>query len=420
MANKIIFGPWVGAVTGASAVVKAAANKDADLNLVFSQSSNLGSPTQIPPSGLSVSGDVKVCTFTLDGLPPDQEFHYALKLGDKVVTERQGRFRTFPVEGGPASFTFACAGDARGGIIFSEFSNHKVFDVIRVLRPLFFLHLGDIHYADIGSKKVADHAAGYREVLGAPRQAQLYREVPLAYTWDDHDFCGNASDGESSGRRAARMAYQQCVPHYPLVEGKGDVAIYQAFTVGRVRFLLTDTRSERTRRTDRDNAAKSILGARQKQWLKDELLAGRDRFPLLVWVNSVPWIGDPEEEGDDSDAWFSYSAERQEVGSFIEENGIGNVLMLCADAHMVALDDGSNNRGATGTGGFPVFHVSPLDRSNSVKGKPFSHGIFATHKGQFGLVTVTDTGGATVRVELTGRQEEDELLSFAYDSPRAT
>jgi phosphodiesterase/alkaline phosphatase D-like protein len=202
------------------------------------------------------------------------------------------------------------------------------------------------------------------------------------------------------------------------VEGEGDVAIYQAFTVGRVRFLLTDTRSERTPRKDPDGPAKSILGATQKQWLKNRLLEGKDQFRLQVWVNSVPWIGNPQVEDNDTDAWFSYPTERTEMGSFIESNGIKNVLMLCADAHMIALDDGSNNRGATGRGGFPVFHAAPLDRPNSKKGEPFSHGIFDDHVGQYGVITINDTGDNTVQVIIAGKHEEDTLITFDFDSPR--
>ena len=283
---------------------------------------------------------------------------------------------------------------------------------------LFFIHLGDLHYDNVNSAKIADHVVGYRGVLKEERQARLYRNVPLAYTWDDHDYCGDASDRKSKGRKAARLAYQRAVPHYPLVEGEGDVAIYQAFTVGRVRFLLTDTRSERTPRKDPDSAAKSILGERQKQWLKDRLLEGRDQFRLQVWVNSVPWIGDPQEEDDDTDAWFSYPSERTEMGLFIEDNGINNILMLSADAHMIALDDGSNNHGATGKGGFPVFHAAPLDRPNSKKGKPFSHGIFDDHKGQYGFITINDMGGETVQVTVTGKHEGNTLVTLTFDSPK--
>ncbi|HTG13852.1 MAG TPA: alkaline phosphatase D family protein [Blastocatellia bacterium] len=418
MADEIIFGPWVGGVTSAKATIKAGLANGLTAQLVLSQNSDLSSPSQFSPTALSVSSEMTVMAFALTGLQPGQQFHYALRINGSIATERQGRFRTFPVEGNPASFTFACAGDAKGGeLFFSSFSNHRVFDLIRLADPLFFIHLGDLHYDNIGSTKIAAHVDGYRGVLKEERQARLYRNVPLAYTWDDHDFCGDASDGKSKGRKAARLAYQRAVPHYPLVEGEGDVAIYQPFTVGRVRFLLTDTRSERTPRKDPDSAAKSILGARQKQWLKDRLLEGRDQFPLQVWVNSVPWIGDPQVEDNDTDAWFSYPTERNEMGSFIENNGITNVLMLCADAHMIAIDDGSNNRGTTGKGGFPVLCAAPLDRPNSKKGKPFSHGIFDDHKGQYGLITVNDTGEQTVQVTIRGKHEENTLVTFSFNSP---
>lgn len=422
MANKIVFGPWVGAVTSASAVVKAAVDKNAPAELILSQSSTLSNPEQFTPTATGVSGEMKVLAFALTNLLPGKQYHFALKVGSAApAAGRQGRFRTFPPENSAASFTFACAGDARGGELFTEFSNHKVFDTIRAEKPLFFVHLGDLHYDNVDSKVIADHVESFRGVLGAARQAELYRSVPLAYTWDDHDYCGDASDGASKGRKAARLAYQRCVPHYPLVEGEGDVPIYQAFTVGRVRFLLTDSRSERSKRTLPDTAAKSILGARQKQWLKDELLAGKDRFPLVIWVNAVPWLGDPKKNPVDTDGWFSYSTERAEIGSFIQSKAIRNILMLSADAHMLALDDGSNNRAPNGTGGFPVFQASPLDRTNSKKGRPFaySHGLFDSDDGQFGLVTVNDAGGSTVQVVLRGRQMGNELVSLTFDSPRA-
>ena len=418
MADEIIFGPWLGGVTSTNATIKAGVANDVRVQLVVSENSNLSNPAQFSPTNMSISAEMTVVAFVLTGLQPDQQFHYALRINGTIINEQQGRFRTFPEEASPASFTFACAGDAKGGEFFSGFSNHPVFDLIRAEDPLFFIHLGDLHYDDADSTKIADHLDGYRGVLSAERQALLYRNVPLAYTWDDHDYCGNASDRESKGRKAARLAYQQAVPHYPLIEGEGDVAIYQAFTVGRVRFLLTDTRSERTPRKNPDSPVKSILGTRQKQWLMDSLLEGKDKFPLQVWVNSVPWIGDPQEEDGDTDAWFSYPTERSEIGSFIEKNTINNILMLCADAHMIALDDGSNNRGATGKGGFPVFHASPLDRINSKKGKPFSHKIFDDHKGQYGLITINDTGKDTVQVTIRGKQERNILITFSFNSPK--
>lgn len=419
MANRIIFGPWVGGVTSTEATIKAAVAKGVASQLVLSQNSDLSNPQQFAPTSISGSQEMTVVSFALTGLQTDRQFHYALRIDGAPATDRQGRFRTFPAENQPASFTFACAGDAKGGDLFSGFSNDQVFDLIRAENPLFFIHLGDLHYADIDSTVIADHVNGYREVLSAARQALLYRNVPLAYIWDDHDFCGNASDGRAQGRKAARLAYQKCVPHYPLVEGEGDVAIYQRpFTVGRVRFILTDARSERSSRTEPDSAAKTILGVRQKQWLKQTLVEGKDQFPLQVLISSVPWIGDPGEDGDDTDAWFSYATERAEIGAFIEQNKIANILMLCADSHMIAFDDGTNNRGATGAGKFPIFCAAPLDRSNSVKGGPYSHGIFAEHKGQYGLVKINDAGGATLQVTITGKHRQNPLVTVNFNSPK--
>ncbi|MET0626697.1 MAG: hypothetical protein ABW250_27440 [Pyrinomonadaceae bacterium] len=55
------------------------------------------------------------------------------------------------------------------------------------------------------------------------------------------------------------------------------------------------------------------------------------------------------------------------------------------------------------------------------EGKPFafSHGLFDFDDGQFGLVTVNDDGGPTVQVIIRGRQMQNELVSFTFDSPRA-
>jgi hypothetical protein len=83
--------------------------------------------------------------------------------------------------------------------------------------------------------------------------------------------------------------------------------------------------------------------------------------------------------------------------------------MLGGDAHMVAIDDGSHAEG-----GFPVMHAGALDRPGSKKGGPYSEGA-VPGAGQFGLVTVLDDGGPTVRVELSGRNYKgEEILAYGF------
>ena len=393
MANGIIFGPWSGGATASSVAIKAAVENNRRVQLVLSRDPALSSAEMIPPSEISQS-EMTVVGFSPSGLTANTPFHYALEIDGRIIAESKGRFRTFPPADAPASFMFICAGDAQTG------SDHEVFDQIRREDPLFFLHLGDLHYGDVNSTLLQKYREQYREVLESPTQAALYRDVPLAYLWDDHDYIANNTHRASPGRLQARLTYQECVPHYPLVEGSGDVAIYQAFTVGRVRFLLTDTRSERDPQDD-DGFDKTLLGSRQKEWLKTQLLEGRDRHALMVWVNSVPWIGKAKEHEDE---WFGYPTERAELGQFITSNGIRNLCMLSADAHMLAIDDGSNNKPPNGGGGFPVFHASPLDRRRSDKGGPYSHGFFPKSSGQYGVFRVQDDGGEGVRVDWIGKR----------------
>lgn len=129
-----------------------------------------------------------------------------------------------------------------------------MFDAIRKADPLLYIATGDLHYGNVGVDDVNAFRARYEDVLTSPAQSALYRSTPTAYVWDDHDYGPNDGNAGSVTREAARLAYRETVPHYPLPAGDGDEAIYQAFTVGRVRFVMTDTRSERT--------DESMLGAR--------------------------------------------------------------------------------------------------------------------------------------------------------------
>ena len=154
-----------------------------------------------------------------------------------------------------------------------------------------------------------------------------------------------------------------------------------------------------------------MLGERQKAWLKRELLRARSANQLALWVSSVPWIAS---EG--SDSWAGYPRERRELADFVARSAIRNLLMVAGDAHMVAIDDGRNNRSAAvGGRGFPVMHAAALDRRGGVKGGPFSEGVFPG-SGQFGTITVRDHGGRTVSVTLAGWNYRGERLvqySFA-------
>lgn len=381
---------WSGGVTPTSAVVKAKLATDSSIaRLAVSAAPDFSSPVYSNWDTALTAENNRVVRLEAVGLSPRQRYYYAVEVNGTLDTENVGRFQTFPADTG--SFTFAFASCAQTG------SNSRVFATIHDLNPLFFFHLGDMHYQNIAVYDPNLFRQAYETVLSSPNQSRLYRDFALAYVWDDHDYGPNNSDSTAPGRAAARATYREYVPHYPLAAGAGNAPIYFAFDVGRVHFIVCDSRSARSPEFAVDDASKTMLGTTQKAWFKQELLDSRTKYPLIVWVNTLPWIGSTG-----GDAWYVYTNERRELADFIRDNGILNLCMISGDAHMLAIDDGSNaDYAAGGGGGFPVMHAAALDQTPSLKGGPYSNGAFPG-RGQFGLMTVSDWGDS-LRVVWSGR-----------------
>ncbi len=425
---------WSGGVTATSGTVRAELAPGADptgARLVVATDADLGEQVATvagrDAGAVAGTGEAsRVASFAVDGLEPDTTYHYAVEVAGTLDRVRAGRFHTFPQ--GAASFRVAVGTCARMG------SNGAVFDTIAAADPLLYLIGGDFFYADIGTNDRDAFRSAYRTTLSGPAQSALYRSVPVAYTWDDHDSGPNDADATSGARPAAQVVYRELVPHYELAVEGSQQPIHQAFTVGRVRFVLLDTRSARSPKDDPDGPAKTMLGAGQLAWLEEELTTAAATHPLVVLVTSVPWIGEATSGGDD---WSGYSAERQTVADIISAAGLGDrLLMVAGDAHMVAIDDGTHSDYTSGSGedtstggedgtdtgdgvggGFPVFHAGALDRAGSEKGGPYSEGA-VPGAGHYGLIDVDDDGGDEITVRLRGLDWEDrELVAYTFSVP---
>ncbi len=333
----------------------------------------------------------RIVSLAVDGLAPATTYDYVLVVdGEPDATRGRGQARTFP--DGPADLRFAFASCARTG------SNGQVFDAIRAVDPDLYVVTGDLHY---GNPDRADPEL-FRELLAraltAPAQAALYRHAAFAYVWDDHDYGPNDADGSSPTRATAQAFYREAIPsHVDTPTGPID----QAFTAGRVRVVITDTRSDRS--------PSSILGEAQTAWLLDELRRA-DEHALVLWITSVPWVAPDDPTRDD---WGAHFDDRTRILDLLAEEEVDNLVMVSGDAHMVAIDDGTN------TGGFPLLHAAALDRPGTEKGGPYSHGTFPG-AGQFGLVEVDDDGGDRIEVTLSGRTYDGRVLvehRFGVDVP---
>jgi prolyl oligopeptidase len=516
-------GPWSGGVTPNSAIVKAKLSREGiSAQLVVSKEEKLTNPMRFGPAR-SETNRYDIVDFDVQKLQPNTQYYYALEVNGLIDRRKMGKFRTFPKTDEPASFQIAFASCGRTG------STREVYDRIREHQPLFYMNMGDFHYEDIKSNSAALFLTAYDKVLASPQQGDLYRSAPLVYMWDDHDYGGNNASRKSTTHPAARGAYEQYVPHYPFVDSHKEGGIYQSFTVGRVKFIITDLRSDRDDPKDKDDEKKSILGDKQKKWLKQELLASNGKYPLICWMSSVPWIGErgkspyrfvrtnewgylhhtnmfgrtsttgtvaaaeeaekaatnatenaegpdgdevadvgnetkekssvtnntgratgtnavanargnrgnrdgrqrnaqrggnnnPQGGGGEEDHWSAFTTERREIADFIKSNHISGVCILHGDSHMLAADNGTNADYATGRGApIPVMCAGPLDQNPSLKGGPYSQGVYRVRdkdgESGFGLLNITDKG-SVIEVQFSGRNiRDEEKISLKFSVP---
>lgn len=368
---------WSGALApGSVTVVAKVTGATPDVRLRVRASTD-GREHVVPPDAPRVGEDI--FRFSVTGLAPATRYTYQVVLGD-VPWPVEGAFRTTAPGPHDAVVIFgSCA---------STGSNASVWDTMRAVRPDLVVHMGDLHYENITRNEPHRFHAAFDRCLTSPRQGAFFRQVPVAYVWDDHDFGGDESDRLSPSAPAAHAAYRACVPHYPLATGAG-APIYQAFDIGRVRFIVTDVRSAR----DAADGARprTMLGPTQLTWLLGELEAASRTAPLVVWANGVPWITKRDETT--PHGWAPFAEERKLIAAHIERLGLTRrLIMISGDAHMVAIDDGTNSQYADADGpGFVVAHGASFDRFRRNKGGPYSQGSRAG-RGQFGELRVVDTG----------------------------
>jgi phosphodiesterase/alkaline phosphatase D-like protein len=391
--SPFVGGAWSGNVTPTSATVVVRLNASGQrVRLQVSQNESL-TPAIFSSVVTSAASAGNTAKLTVQGLQPGTDYYYGIEVAGVLRTElvSRGQFRTFPLGRSSFKIAFGSCGDFRA-------ADQSAYDAIMRERPLLFINMGDLHYSDTNSTVADEYRYNYDNVLSHPVQGALYRNVPVAYMWDDHDYCGNDTNTTAVGRDTARAVYKERVPHYPLGSAGGTMA--QAFTIGRVRFIMTDLRSAAGASTAKESASKTKLGTAQKAWFKQELITARDGgFPLIVWVCPDPWIA-PAQVGDDS--WAGHATERTEIANFLRDNHISNLVLLSGDMHGLAYDDGTNSDYATG-GGAPVtvLHAAALTSEGSAKGGPYTAGPFPGNQ-QYGILEIYDNGGPSVACRFLG------------------
>lgn len=304
-----------------------------------------------------------VKALSVESLAPTTPYYYGITRPQRtansaVVAGEVGFFVTPAPEGSRMDFTIATGSCSYTG------SKSESFSDVLSLNPLMFIHMGDLHYEDLNTLDIDERLGAYDKVMGSPSQRLLYMRTIFSYMWDDHDWLGNNQDSEDfAAATVAKLAYNLGIPNYPLGSSSApaaDAAKYQAFTIGTVRFIVTDLRSESFRSTEYYPGR--VYSTEQKEWLFNEL-AQAANYDFVVWVTTRSWT-EPVKIG--SDSWGGFVSDRDELSAYIAATvgaGPRNLLVLSGDNHMVAFDDGSSTDFSgqdVNPGGFPLLHSGPL------------------------------------------------------------
>jgi alkaline phosphatase D len=288
----------------------------------------------------------------IEGLEPATRYYYRF-LPPSGEPSPVGTFQTAPSLDTAADVTFAYSGDSAAHL--------KPFTLLSAVQqddPAFFVYLGDTVIADpeLPGLPQAKTLPEYRDLYKVNREdehlSSLLASTSTYAIWDDHevvnDFAGQ--DVDPAMMAAGRQAFFE---YMPIREDQTDPnRLYRTFQWGKdVELFILDERQYRSAeaicKDDKGNTislpsiegdaackqgladpTRTMLGQEQKEWFKQALLSSTAKFKFII--NEVP-ISDflllPY------DRWEGYPAERDELFSFIEDNGIKNVTFLTTDLH---------------------------------------------------------------------------------------
>jgi len=269
-----------------------------------------------------------------------------------------GEVTTLPDQEQTLPLSFAWSGDLGGQERCRQGeAGYPIFDTIAAQHPDFFIFLGDTIYADgicpappnePGAGFVATNLHEYRQrhryQRGASALRRLLSSVPVYVIWDDHEVRDNFAGPYEPWMAAGRQALRE---YWPIATQTGDLdRLYRRVRYGaNLELFILDTRQYRSRNSDPDGPAKTMLGSAQLAWLLEGLRASTTTWKAVV--TSVPlsipkgggtampgydgWSGGPAGGSDGT----GFERERQVIVDHILADEIKNVVFLAGDVHYV-------------------------------------------------------------------------------------
>ena len=384
----IELGPMLGHVGEDTASIWFKATGTATPSIVIGQRDDLSDGVSHPSAVLTPSNEF-MGSITITDLAAESRYVYAVALDGRVITPRP--FPTFTT-----ASRLGSAGHLR--IAFSSCLGGKGVDAAAAWAQMdassdadLVLLLGDNHYADTTARD--GQTSAYFSNRSSPGFRAIGSHLPIYGIWDDHDYGPNDSDGSADGKERSLETFKQFWPNpaYGEVENPG---IYYKFTRGEVEFFMLDVRYHRSPDKMIDDGTKTMLGAGQLAWLKDNLKASKAKIKIIA-------SGSEWQRHSHADSWSSYPRERDAFFDFLKEGEITGILLISGDRHFTG--------GYQIGGEFIEVTAGPLGARNFPT-KNLPEMFFNKSEGKLYAVFDIDTTGGTPKVSVEAHRPGDGIV----------
>jgi len=352
------------------------------------------------------------------GLAPATRYEYAFFSGsapDFTGRSAIGSFVTAPPAGQNATVRIAASTCTN--------QSNRPFEALSAMaeaEPDVFVHVGDIVYNDGVSPSLEAYRASWAGQLADPGFRDILGATGAYFTWDDHEVTDSSEYFEvpQARRDVGYDAFYESLAAPPVMrDGRRD--LWTSYAWGdAVEIIVVDSRSERDE-ASREGPDARYIGPEQMAFLQERLMNSTATFKVVL--NSVPITGLPIPPwAFEFDRWQGYEAQREELLSWIVDNGIENVWFLTGDFHLgfvsrVEIDGGARDiwevavgPGDSGPNPLPALVENGVtDEQDAFPCEMFAYWSSATR-----VSTVLDFDGGTgsVHVRFTDLESGDTLF----------
>lgn len=416
----VTHGVQAGDVQTDRAIIWARCDEAARLVVEWSTVQSFGNAQRVGGSVVGPDTD-HTGMLTLTGLPAGQIIVYRARFEREAARGASawsyGRFATPRAD----HFRFVWTGDTcgQGYGRNPEWGGLRGYAALRDAEPAFFLHSGDLIYADnpiVAEKRLPDgrvwrnitndKVGKVAETLDEFRARFAYNyedehvralaaEVPILAQWDDHETHNNWWPGQRleddryrdpDASALAARALRATREWTPI----GGPTINRVIHYGPLLdVVVVDLRPFRTPNDDNRGETGAMLGAAQARWLVDALSTSRARWKIVACDQPIALVigdgpGDTRQEGYGNGDGPPLGREKELAGvlSALAQRNVTGVTWLTADVHYAA-----------------AHHFDPA-RATGVSFLPFWEFVAGPiHAGTFGPNTLDPTFGPELKFQ---------------------